>query len=343
MVDDTDDTDGTDDTDDDYSELVAVLVEKHDSETVQLFLKLQVSVLEAKIARLKWATSLDSLSLGLVGLSTSPYDWKARRGSTAATDVASPPVPIGGRVEPFADLLRYETAMNMRNAADQMQGLSALLLAQRSVIGSASLARGIFEASTWAAALIDPTVSQRERLRRLIMRRIARLMASIREGELLAASNPGGSAHAAATVEVMEDEHGSHLDPAQEIEDLVELAEGVGWKIQRRKRSIELDEALSIDWLVKNLGQRMGVEEYVWGNGSALTHGEHSALTASLVALVQDTMEMSVPGWITRFHATGSWAGPRLLLSTFAKYTGRNHLLAEFQEMDRTFSQNDLR
>lgn len=62
----------------------------------------------------------------------------------------------------------------------------------------------------------------------------------------------------------------------------------------------------------------------------------------SLAALVQDDLSGNAPGWMVRLHSTGSWAGPRLLLATFAAYTGRNHLLAEFQEMARLFWDNSL-
>jgi hypothetical protein len=51
----------------------------------------------------------------------------------AALGASSSPVPIADRVEPFARLLRSEVALNMRNAADHMQGLAALLRAERAV------------------------------------------------------------------------------------------------------------------------------------------------------------------------------------------------------------------
>lgn len=332
--------------DNDQDQQLAKLYEQYDPKTVALVLNLKAGALKAKISRLEWSLATEALATGLLGLCTSPYDWRVGRRSVAAEDARAPSVPIGQRTERLADLIRYEAAVNIRIAADHMQGFSALLSAERSVLGAATLARGIFEACTWASAVIDPSVTQRERLRRIIMRRIVRLMAGMRETQMLAASNPDGVSLATAAVQAVEneaDEHGTHLDPATEVEDLVTLAQQMGWKIRRRQRSIELDEPLSIDWLVKNLGQRAGVEQYVWGNGSALAHGEHTPLTVFLSELVQDTMEGRAPGWVTRLHATGSWAGPRLLLATFAEYTGHNQLLNEFREMDRHFWANSLK
>lgn len=315
---------------------------QHDPDIVRLVLQVQLGAAKAKLSRLQWAESVEALAAGVGALCPLQNDWRVRRGSVAANDRSAPRIPIGSRSEPFADLLRYEAALNMRIAADHMQGFAALLRAERSLLGSATLARGIFESCTWAAALLDPHVPQVERLRRLLMRRIVRMMADIRERELLSTSNPQGAAQAAAEVREEEDEHGSHLDPATEIEDLVSLGEQLGFTIKRRLRSIDLDTALSIDWLVKNLGQSEGVEPYVWGNGSSLAHGEHGSLTVSLAALVQDDLSGNAPGWMVRLHSTGSWAGPRLLLATFAAYTGRNHLLAEFEEMARLFWDNSL-
>lgn len=140
-----------------------------------------------------------------------------------------------------------------------------------------------------------------------------------------------------------EDEHGSHLDAAQELADLESLAVSLGWPVKHRSKGIDVGGPLSINWLVKNLGQGVGIEDFVWGNASALTHGEHTPTTASLLALVQDTLDHKVPAWFMRLNATGSWAGPRLLLATFAAYTGRIYLAKEFQRMERLFWENSLK
>jgi hypothetical protein len=89
----------------------------------------------------------------------------------------------------------------------------------------------MFESSTWAAALLDPNVSQKERLRRLLIRRLVRLRAELRGRELLAQSNPEGEAAATKAASAVPDQHGSHLDPAQETRDLETVAALFGWRV----------------------------------------------------------------------------------------------------------------
>jgi hypothetical protein len=292
--------------------------------------QLQRGVQAAAQRRDEWAASLDVLASGLAALSDSD-EWKVRRRSAAAKDRDADDVVIGGRTEPFAGMLRYEACLNIRSVADHMQGLAVLVRAERSVLGSAAIARGMFEAAVWGAALLDSSVDQRERLRRLLMRRAARLMAVMREAEMMQAS---GAEAEAVTREV--DEHGSHLDPAEEVDAIEAAATALGWKVKRRYRTLELDDRLTVDDLVPTLGKAIGVEEYVWRTGSAMFHGEHSPMTAAWGEIVQ-TMDGFAPAWLIQHNCMGSWAGPRVLLATFESYTGRTHLGQEFVAMSEAF------
>jgi hypothetical protein len=320
-----------------------MLADGADPEIMQMVLDVRIGALEAQIRRDKWCLSMNRLSAGLVTLAAAPDDWKVRSRSEADSDLQVADLQIGNRTESFVGLLRYEASLNMRVAADQLGGLATLVSSQMSAMAAASVARGIFESSTWAAALLDPTVSHRERLRRLLIRRLVRLRVELRDLELQVQSHPGGAASTTKAATSSPDEHGSHLDPEQEAADLEALARSTGWPVKYTATHVDVGGPLSINWLVRNIGKGVGIEDYVWGNASALTHGEHTRTTASLLSMFQDHMDHVAPTWFTQMNTTGSWAGPRLLLATFAAYTGYDHLAEEFVEMRDQFWDNTLK
>jgi hypothetical protein len=53
-------------------------------------------------------------------------------------------------------------------------------------------------------------------------------------------------------------------------------------------------------------------------------------------------MELAVdteiaPAWLMRLWSTGVWAGPRLLLTTYARYTDRPVLVPEIERFNEAF------
>jgi hypothetical protein len=264
--------------------------------------------------------------------------WKSARKSGARRDAEAPDVVLGERTESLAKILRYESAVNILSAADQLRGFAVLLRAEASLMGAVSVSRGVFEACLWATALIDPTITTDERLQRALTRRLARLSAGIRLQNLL-----GGDVSDADRVvdeDDDDDQHGSNRDPAEDIDDIVAYAKAVGWPVKRGRRAWEITP-LSIDWLTENLERRVGVESYAWTSGSSMSHGEHAADTASWIELSQDTG--TAPAWLIRLWSTGAWAGPRLFLDTLAAYTGKVSLGPEYQRFERAFWDTEIK
>lgn len=229
-------------------------------------------------------------------------------------------------------ILKYESAVNILSAADQLRGFAVLLRAEASLMGAVSVSRGIFEACLWATAVIDPTITTEERLQRALARRLARLSAAVRLKDLLG-EDVTDSDHAANDED--DDAHGSSRDPARDIDDIVTYAKSQGWTVKKRRRAYEINRPLTIDWLVENLERRIGLEGYAWTSGSSMAHGEHAADTASWVELSQDIG--SAPAWLIRLWSTGAWAGPRLFLATLAQYTGKVSLGHEYKRFERAF------
>jgi hypothetical protein len=286
---------------------------------------------EAHERRDALAVAVDEIAHGFTQLGLKP--WKMRRKSPAREDMKAPDVLLGGRAEPAATILRYESAVNILSAADQLRGFAVLLRAEASLMGAVSVARGIFEACLWATAVIDPTITTDERLQRALTRRLARLSAGIRLKDML----NNGATDADQFIENngdVDDQHGTNRDPAKDIDDIVVYAKDRGWPVNKRRRAAEITP-LSIDWLSENLERRIGIEGYAWTSGSSMAHGEHAADTASWVELSQDVG--TAPAWLIQLWSTGAWAGPRLFLATLANYTGRESLGREYQRFEELF------
>ncbi|MEV8628608.1 hypothetical protein [Streptomyces sp. NPDC051079] len=286
---------------------------------------------EARARRDALAEAIEEIADGFARLGLKP--WKIGWKSPARVDMKAPDVLLGDRAEPVAKILRYESAVNILSAADQLRGFAILLRAEASLMGAVSVARGIFEACLWATAVIDPTITTDERLQRALTRRLARLSAGIRLKDMLG----GGVTDADRFIEndgTVDDEHGSNRDPAKDIDDIVSYAKGRGWPVTRGHRTPEITR-LSIDWLSENLERRIGIERYAWTSGSSMAHGEHAADTASWVELSQGLG--TAPAWLIQLWSTGAWAGPRLFLATLASYTGKASLDHEYQRFEKLF------
>ncbi|MFE4654745.1 hypothetical protein [Streptomyces sp. NPDC056707] len=286
---------------------------------------------EAHERRDALAVAVDEIAKGFTQLGLKP--WTLKQTSPAREDMMAPDVLLGGRAEPVAKILRYEAAVNILSAADQLRGFAVLLRAEASLMGAVSVARGIFEACLWATAVIDPTITTDGRLQRALTRRLARLSAGIRLRDMLG----DGVTDADQVIDnddQVDDEHGSNRDPATDIADIESYAKGRGWPVKKRPRAIEITP-LSIDWLSENLERRIGIEGYAWTSGSSMAHGEHAADTASWVELSQDLG--TAPAWLIRLWSTGAWAGPRLFLTTLAGYTGTLSLQREYQRFEKLF------
>ncbi|MFF0087507.1 hypothetical protein ACFYR1_48885 [Streptomyces canus] len=251
---------------------------KHDEAwATEILEQLNRGTQEAHKRRDALAAAVDEMAHGFTQLGLKP--WTMERKSPAREDIKAPDVLLGDRAEPAATILRYESAVNILSAADQLRGFAVLLRAEASLMGAVSVARGIFEACLWATAVIDPTITTDERLQRALTRRPARLSAGIRLKDMLG----DGVANADQVIDSddhIEDEHGSNRDPAKDIADIVTYAKGRGWPVKKGRRTSEITP-LSIDWLSENLERQIGIEGYAWTSGSSMAHGEHAADTAS--------------------------------------------------------------
>ncbi|MCX5000750.1 hypothetical protein OG739_36280 [Streptomyces longwoodensis] len=286
---------------------------------------------EARERRDALAAAVDEVADGFTQLGLKP--WKMEHASSAREDMTAPDVLLGGRAEPAGKILRYEAAVNILSAADQLRGFAVLLRAEASLMGAVSVARGVFEACLWATAVIDPTITTDERLQRALTRRLARLSAGIRLSEMLG----GGVTDADQVIDnegQIDDEHGTYRDPAKDIADIESYAKGRGWPLKKRPRATEITR-LSIDWLSENLERRIGIEGYAWTSGSSMAHGEHAADTASWIELSQDIG--TAPAWLIRLWSPGAWVGPRLFLATLASYTGVYNLRGEYRRLEELF------
>ena len=293
---------------------------------------------EARGRRDRLADATEALGGGIAAHAAA--NWRNRRASHCGADRRAPAVLLGARSEEHFRIIRYEAQVNLRSVADQLDGFAVLLRAERSLMGAVSVARGVFEASLWAAALLDPTLTPDGRLQRALSRRLARLEAGIRLDDKLtsgrpAVDDPQGAGSKPEDGEEHDDEHGQSRDPQQDIADIVAYSRGRGWKVKKGQRAWEIEGRLSIDWLTENLEQRIGLEGYAWTSGSSMAHGEHAGDTASWMELAIDTK--IAPAWLMRLWSTGVWAGPRLLLTTYAKYTDRPVLVPEFKRFNDAF------
>lgn len=293
---------------------------------------------EARDRRNQLAEATEALGRGIAAHAGA--NWRDRRGTQCRADQRAPVVALGARTEAQFRIIRYEAQVNLRSVADQLDGFAVLLRAERSLMGAVSVARGVFEASLWAAALLDPTLTPDGRLQRALSRRLARLEAGIRLDAQLTGGRPAVDDSQGTGPEPEDgdddyDEHGKGRDPRQDIAEVVAYARGRGWKVKKGQRAWEIEGRLSIDWLTENLEQRIGLEGYAWTGGSSMAHGEHAAGTASWMELAVDTKV--APAWLMRLWSTGVWAGPRLLLTTYAKYTDRPVLVPEFKRFNDAF------
>ncbi len=293
--------------------------------------RVQRGAQEARQRRDELAAAVDDLADGFTKLGMK--QWKSRRKSEARRDAGAPVVPLGARTETVPRILKYESAVNILSAADQLRGFAVLLRAEASLMGAVSVSRGVFEACLWATAVIDPTITAEERLQRAFARRLARLSAAVRLKDLLGDNVTG--ADQVDEVDDDEDEHGTNRDPAEDIDDIVIYAKAQGWFVTKGRRAYEINKPLTIDWLVENLERRIAVESYVWTSGSSMAHGEHAADTASWIELSQDIG--TAPAWLIRMWSTGAWAGPRLVLATLAEYTGKVSLAREYKRFNDAF------
>jgi hypothetical protein len=303
---------------------------KHDEAwAMEVLDQLNRGTQEAHKRRDALAAAVDEMAHGFTELGLKP--WTTERKSPGREDMKAPDVLLGDRAEPAATILRYESAVNILSAADQLRGFAVLLRAEASLMGAVSVARGIFEACLWATAVIDPTITTDARLQRALTRRLARLSAGIRLKNLLGE----GVTDAGHVIDGhIDDAHGTNRDPEEDIADIETYAKGRGWPVKKRPRASEITP-LSVDWLSENLERRIGIEGYAWTSGSSMAHGEHAADTVSWVELSQNLG--TAPAWLIRLWSTGAWAGPRLFLTTLEGYTGRVSLRREYQRFEKLF------
>ncbi|MFF2721965.1 hypothetical protein [Streptomyces sp. NPDC058011] len=294
---------------------------------MEIVVQIQRVAREAHERRDALAVAVDDIASGFTQLGLK--SWKAGRRSPAREDMRAPDVQLGDRAVSVEKILRYESAVNIMSAADQLRGFAVLLRAEASLMGAVSVARGVFEACLWAAAVLDPTITTDERLQRALTRRLARLSAGIRLNKMLGITDYEQPADGDG-----DDEHGSNRDPAQDIDDIVTYAKNRGWSAKKNRRAVEITP-LSIDWLSENLEHRVSIEGYAWTSGSSMAHSEHAADTASWIELTQDIGK--APAWLIQHLSTGVWAGPRLFLETFAGYMGKVHLEREYQQFEKRF------
>jgi len=191
--------------------------------------RLNRSTQEAHQRRDELASVIDELATGFTTLGMEP--WKYTRKSDARRDLEAPDVPLGSRTESVAKILRYESVVNIRSAADQLRGFAVLLRAESSLMGAVSVSRGVFEACMWAAALIDPTITTDERLQRALTRRLARLAAGIRLQNLL--GTDVSDANRVVDEDQDDDLHGSNHNPAEDIDHIVVYAKERGWPVKK--------------------------------------------------------------------------------------------------------------
>ncbi|REF00701.1 hypothetical protein DFJ69_6265 [Thermomonospora umbrina] len=244
---------------------------------LEMLRRLQRGTQEARERRDALAAAVDEIADGFTKLGLKP--WIMRGKSPAQEDMKAPDVLLGDRAEPAATILRYESAVNILSAADQLRGFAVLLRAEASLMGAVSVARGIFEACLWATAVIDPTITTDERLERALTRRLARLSAGIRLKDMLGDGVTDAN-HVIDNDGHVDDEHGTNRDPVKDIADILVYAKGRGWPVKKGRRASEITP-LSIDWLNENLERRIGIEGYAWTSGSSMAHGEHAADTAA--------------------------------------------------------------
>ncbi len=309
-----------------FGKLWSMTTDMDEAWATQMLERLQRGTQEARRRRDELADAVDELATGFTMLGKEP--WKFVQDSAAFRDNEAPDVALGERTESVANILRYESAVNIRSAADQLRGFAVLLRAEASLMGAVSVSRGVFEACLWAAGLIDPTISTDERLKRALTRRLARLSAGIRLQDML------GGEVSDNDRDDEDDQHGSNRNPAEDAEAIEAYANARGWPVKTGRRAKEIT-ALSIDWLAENLEQRLGIESYTWTSGSSMSHCEHAADTASWIELSQD-FDIA-PAWLIRLWSSGVWAGPRLFLATLAVYTGTASLSREYERLERLF------
>lgn len=240
--------------------------------------------------------------------------WDVAPGSAATGDQGENDVTLGSEAHDRFEIIRAEARINILSAADSLLGWGVLLHSETSVMGAVAVARGVFEACTWTAALLDPSVTSDKRLERALTRRLARLNAGRRVPGLLKPSDGEVAEQDSAII--------------AEIARIKSYAASRGWTVKKGPRTEYLNEPLSIDWLAKNLPEAVGVEDYAWGQASSMGHGEHPEDVAYYVELVSEYGKAY--SWLIRMWSTGAWAGPRLLLASFANYTGRSQASAEF-------------
>lgn len=84
--------------------------------------------------------AVDEIAHGFTQLGLKP--WKMARKSPVREDMKAPDVLLGDRAEPAATILRYESAVNILSAADQLRGFAVLLRAEASLMGPAVAVRG---------------------------------------------------------------------------------------------------------------------------------------------------------------------------------------------------------
>lgn len=298
----------------------------------QMLAQIQEGAARAKERRDRLAMRVDGLAAGFSRLGANK--WEPRLGTPAQRDREAEHLRLGSRCEPVLDVLRYETTINILSAADQLRGFSVLLRAEASLMGAVIVARGVFEACLWAAAIVDPTVSTETRVQRALTRRLARLAAGIRLSRLLETAG-GDSSATEVPAGAEDDHHGSARDPHVDIEDVLQLARECDWKIVKAQRAPSIGTQLSVDWLTEHLEHSIGIEKYTWASGSSMAHGEHAADAAAWVEMSNELGR--APAWLMQLWSTGVWAGPRLLLASLEKYMGRTELADEFALFESAF------
>lgn len=294
---------------------------------VEMFARVQEGKRYQRERRERVAETVETMADGIGKLGASEKWESTAARSAARLDQRALAVNLDDRVMPVVQLLREEAAVNILSAADQLRGFATLLRAETSLMGAVSVARGVFEACLWAAAVLDPAVDSDTRVQRALTRRLARIRAGMRLTQVL---NDVGEKREPTVAPDHEE-----VLPERQIEHIKEYAESRGWAFKKGRRAPYIEDQLSIDWLAENLEGRIGLEQYAWTTGSSMAHGEHAADTAGWMKLSQDIG--SAPSWLILLWSTGAWAGPRLLLATVSDYTGFTTMAEEYRRFASIF------
>lgn len=235
--------------------------------------------------------------------------WIGAAGSAREADTASG--PVGLEDLSVADLVYEEVSVQVRVMNDLLRGYSGLLMTQRSLLGAVSIARGIFEASMWAAWILDAHASPALRTQRALNRTMARHTTTI-ANPFWASDEAIGQAEAA-------------------LEAILALGEARGWpSTQPKKRSLPpyfgAKKPTATDLARSHLGDP-DAGPLFWHHPSAISHGEHSADVSGWLEMNVD--HNMAPSWLTGIYTQGVGLGLYAFGRDLSEYLGRTTLWPE--------------